>query len=170
MELLPIVEIVQVHGIGADGRLVVHSGSGEDALAGFVVVDVAEDGNIQLVDVLLVDLGTGLSADPFFEGNIGRLVILDESLGGFVVDTEGVEHHGIIAGTDSRIAIGELAGGFEGNFLPQARQVQDSERTGNTGTDHGDVFIAHIGIFCEFARRSISTPELERNDFGEELS
>ena len=50
VEFLPVVEVVQVDGVVADGGFVGDAAGAEDALAGAVVVNVAGDGGIQFRD------------------------------------------------------------------------------------------------------------------------
>jgi hypothetical protein len=50
---------------------------------------------------------------------------------------------------DAGITGGELGAGFEGSLLPEAREVEDAQRTGDAGADERNVGIAHgkSGLF-----------------------
>ena len=146
MELVPVVEVVQVDGVGEDRTVVRQAVGAEDALAGFVGVDVAGDRDVELVDGRLVELHAGLLADPGLELGIGRLALGDELLDGVGVQAEGIDDHHVIAGADAGITGGELAAGFERNLEPEAGKVKNSQRAGGAGADRRNVRVAHNSV------------------------
>ena len=143
MEFVPVVEVVQVDGVVADGAFVADAAGAADALAGGVVVVVTLDGAVALVDGGLVELHAGLFLQPCLELRVGGLAFRDVFLHRVGIQAECADHHRVVALADAGITGGELAAGFEGDFLPQARQVQDTERAGGSGTDERDVGVSH---------------------------
>src|SRR5262245_35750459 len=82
MEFVPVVEVVQINRIGTD-RAGVRDGAGfQDAGARVVIVDVARNGDIQLMNGSLVELHARLLLHPGFELRIRRLAVGDELLDG----------------------------------------------------------------------------------------
>ncbi len=82
-----------------------------------------------------VQRGALLGLYPRLELRVGRLVVGDIGTNRVGVQAEPGDDHRVIAGANSRIAIGDFAGGLEGNFLPKARQVQHTQRALGSGTD-----------------------------------
>ena len=146
MEFQPVVEVVQVDGVL---RVAVRQAVGaQDALTGFVVVVVAFDGGVQRSDRVGVELGTFLGLDPCLELRVGRFLTGDVVADCVGVQAEAVDDHGVIAGTDTRVAVGNFAGCLEGDFLPKTRQVQHAQRALGARTDQGNNFVTHcIGLF-----------------------
>ena len=142
MELEPVVEVVEVDRVGEHRAVIGDAAGAEDALAGGVVMHVALDGEVVLVDVGLGELFAVL-ADPRFERRISRALLGDELLDGIGAQAEGVAGHLVVALAQAGITGGELAGGFKGNLLPQAGEVKRAERAGDARTDERNVGGTH---------------------------
>ena len=146
VEFQPVVEVVQVDSVL---RIAVLQAVGaEDALAGGVVVVVAFDGGVQRTDRVGIELGTFLRLNPCLELRVGRFLAGDVVTNRVGVQAEAVDDHRVVAGTDSRVAVGDFAGCLEGNFLPKTRQVQHAQWAFGARTNQGNNFITHcIGLF-----------------------
>ena len=144
MELEPVVEIVQVDGIRKYTAIVIQSIGSQDIFANLVRVDVADDRDIQLVDIALGEIHAGLLLDPSLELRIGGLLFRDEGLYSLGLKAQGADDHHVVALADARVSWGQLPAGFERNFLPQAWQVQDAQGTGLAGGDERNVGLAHV--------------------------
>ncbi len=73
VEGAPVVEVVEVDRCRADGAVVWKAVGLENGVTCRVRVDVAEDGCVVFVDGGLVELHTGLLADPSFKLGIAWL-------------------------------------------------------------------------------------------------
>lgn len=144
MKLVPVVEIVQIHRAGVAGAVVRQAARPEDALAGLIVVNVSPDGLVVFVESRLVEFDAGLLLHPRLELRIGRAAVRDELLDRVRAEAEGGAGHGVVALAQAGITGGEFAARFERAFEPKAREVKDAERTGNAGTDQGDMGCAHL--------------------------
>lgn len=154
MELVPVVEVVQVDRVAwfSIGK----ASSAEDALAGVVGMDVADDGGVEFLDGGFVDLAP-IVRDPLFTLDVGGFGG-DEGEEGIAVETEAVEDHLVVALAAAGVAFGELARRFEGGFKPKAGKVKNAERTGDSGADewndfgHSDNLLGSaVGIANEIA-------------------
>jgi hypothetical protein len=143
MEGVPIVEVVEIHSAGVNGAVVGQAAVGQDGFAGGVVVNVAADRGIELVEGCLIELDARLLFDPGLELRVGGALARDELPHRVWFQPECVDHHRIITGADSRISLGEEAAGFEGDLEPEPGEVQDAEGPSDIGTDERDVCIAH---------------------------
>ena len=139
VEAQPVVQIVEVDGI-KDFPFVLDVVGAEDGLAGGLAVVIAGNGGIEFVDGSLIELATFLLENPRFALRICWFFGGDEFGEGFFGDAEAVENHLVVTSADRRIIIMQFTGGAQGRFLPQARQVEDSDWAGDAGTDHGDDF------------------------------
>src|SRR5262245_21381687 len=70
VKFVPVVGVIEVDGVGQNAAVVGDAAGGEDALAGLVAVDVAEDGEVVLVDIGLGELFAVL-LHPRFKLRIG---------------------------------------------------------------------------------------------------
>ena len=138
----PVVEVVEVDGV-LDRAIVGAAGRSEDRGAGFIAVDVAGDGGIQLGNGVGIERSAILGEDPAFAFDVAGFLGGDERLEGGLVDAQSIENHLVISGTDGGVVWMEFAGGTERGFEPQAWQVKDAERAGEAGTDEWDD-LAHV--------------------------
>lgn len=143
MEFVPVVEVVEIHGILESRGVILQAARGEDAFAGIVTVIVAADGSVQFFDVCFIELNAGLLLHPVFELGVAGTVVLDEIEGFLAVQTEAIEDHLVVALAAARVASSEFAARFERGFQPQARQVQNAQRTCGSGTNKRYDCIAH---------------------------
>lgn len=139
VEAQPVVQIVEVDGI-KDFPFVLDVVGAEDGLAGSLAVVIAGNSGIEFIDGSLIELATFLLENPRFALRIRWFFSGDEFGEGFFGDAEAVENHLVVASADRRIIIMQFTSGAQGRFLPQARQVEDSDWAGDAGTDHGDDF------------------------------
>ena len=110
VEFVPVVEVVEVDGVA--WVTVGEACGAEDALAGFIGVDVAGDGGVELLDSFCIDLGA-IFADPLFTLDVGGFGG-DKCEECVAVDAEAVENHLVISCAAAWVAVGNLAGCFEG--------------------------------------------------------
>ena len=96
---------------------------------------VAHDRVVQRADGIGTQRGAFLSLNPRLELRVGRLVVGDVGTNRISVQAEASDHHRVVACANPRIAIGDFAGCFEGNFLPKAGQVQHTQRALGSGTN-----------------------------------
>ena len=106
-------------------------------------MDVSGDGDIQLVNITRSQVHAGLLLNPGLELRISRMQLCDEFSDRLGVQAEGAQHHGVVPIRQGRITRGVLVAGLQRGFEPQARQVEDTQRTGNAGADEGNVGSAH---------------------------
>ncbi len=139
MELEPVVEIVQVDRIREDAAVVGNSVGGEDIFPDLIGVAVALDREVVAMDIGLGEFGA-VGTYPGFELGIGGFVRFDEGDEGVGIDAESVTGHRVVTFSEAGITVGQLAGGFETDLLPEAREVECAEGTGGAGADEGDVF------------------------------
>ena len=97
-EILPVLEVVEVHGV-EDCSVISDSDGLEDRSAGIVGVVVTNDGIVVFFDSRVVERAAFLVEDPLLKLGVGRLAGLDVVEEGLAVDTEGVECHLVEAGT-----------------------------------------------------------------------
>ena len=146
MELVPIVQIIQVHRILRRGSVVGQIASAQDSLARFIIVNVTAHGGVVFLDRRGIQR-CGVGFDPGFEFRIARPILFDVILHCGLIEPERGARHRIVAAAHAGIARGEFATRFQREFLPQAREVQHAEWTGNAGADQGDVGIAHKCVY-----------------------
>jgi hypothetical protein len=158
VKCLPVVEVVEIDGVC--GFSVGEAASGEDFLAGLVLVLISGDGGVELGDGSLVELGS-VFGEKFLELDVGRFFLGDESDKRIAIHAERVEHHHVIAGAAVAVAIGELVGGSERHFLPEAWEVKDTERARGSGGDGGNGFVTHDMETVNF-NAQLSTAKGER--------
>ena len=77
MEFFPIIEIVEVNGILNRAGVVGKTVSAQDRFAGAVIVDVAADSAVQLVDGTFIQFGAILFY-PCLELRVSGLAFFDE--------------------------------------------------------------------------------------------
>lgn len=142
MELEPVVEIVQVDRVWEDAAVVGDSVGGEDVFTDLIGVAVALDGEVMAMDIGLGEFGS-VGANPGFELRVGGLVGFDEGNESVGIYAEGVTGHGVVPFTEAGVTVCKFAGCFEADFLPEPREVECTEWTGEAGADEGDVF-GHI--------------------------
>ncbi len=142
MELEPVVQVVQINGTGEDASVVGDSVGGEDAFSDVIAVAVALNGEVVAMNVGFREFGS-VSANPGFELRVGGLVGFDEGNECVGIYAEGVTGHGVVAFTEAGVTVCKFAGCFEADFLPEPREVECTEWTGEAGADEGDVF-GHI--------------------------
>src|SRR6185436_1590042 len=116
------------------GTLLGNAIGAEDALASGVIVNVAHDGSVVLVDGRLVELHARLLFDPRFELRVSRFAVGDEFLNRVSVEAEGTNSHHVVALADAGVTVGEFAPRFEGDFKPKPREMNRTQRTCHTGT------------------------------------
>src|SRR6266853_42753 len=80
---------------------------------------------------------------PRFELGIGRLVLFDVPLDRLFIEPERGASHSIEAFADGGITGSEFARRFEGNFLPEPREMHNAEWPGRAGTNQWNVAVAH---------------------------
>jgi len=136
MEGLPVVEVVEVDGV-EDFTFVRDSAGAEDAGADSISVVVAGDGGVQFGDRGGIQRATGLGEHPGFELWI-RGLGGDEAFKCRFVQAKAVEDHLVVALAARRIVGMKFASRAERGFEPEAWQMEDAERTGGAGADHGD--------------------------------
>ena len=124
----------------------------KDALAGFVIVVVAADVAVQFIDGAFIELHAGLLLHPVFELDVGRAVVLDVIESGLAIEIERAEHHLVVTLAATRITGGQFAAGFQRRFLPEAGQVNNTERAGHAGTNQRHVCFVHRFESLCFAR------------------
>jgi len=148
VEILPVLKVVEVHGV-EDCSIVSDSDGLEDRSAGFVGVVVTNDGIVVFVDSSVVERAAFLVEDPLLKLSVGRFAGLDVVEEGLTVDAEGVESHLVEAGTCFWVIAVKFAGCAEGSLLPKAWKVKDAEWTGDAGGDCRND-IAHF-LVCVFS-------------------
>ena len=95
-------------------------------------MDVAINRRIDGSDGSLIELGPRLLHDPCLQLRIRWLVLLDESQCRSLVQAECIQDHLVITCTTPGIALSQLTGTFQRDFLPKARKVFHAERTCHT--------------------------------------
>ncbi len=140
VEGLPVVEVVEVDGVG--GFAVGEADGGEDVFADFVFVLVAGDGCVDGCDAGFVEVG-GVGGDEFLEFDIGWFFLRDEGDEGVRGDADGIEDHVVVARGAVGVSVGEFAGSAEAHFLPEAREVKDAEWASGSGGDGRYDFVTH---------------------------
>jgi len=113
MELGPVVDVVQIHGVARSGSVIGHARRAADALARGVVVDVTADRAVKLIDVALVKLHAGLLLHPALKLDVARLAVFDVIEGFLAIETKTIQNHLIVTLAAARIASSEFAAGFE---------------------------------------------------------
>lgn len=106
---------------------------------------VTNNSGVVCVDLGCVDGAAVLVEDPLLTLGVGRLVCLDVVEESFAVDTESVEGHLVEASSCCRVVRVKFTDGVEGSFLPEAWEVKDTERSGDTGGD-GRNDLAHFFV------------------------
>ncbi len=134
VECAPVVEVVEVDGI-EDAAIVGEAHGGADAGASVIGVIVAGDRGVESGDGLGIQFG-GIGRYPCFRLHVGGFA-RDEGEEGLALDANAVEHHLIIAHAAAWVIGVELASGGERSFLPEARKMQDSQRTCGAAADGG---------------------------------
>src|SRR5947199_295962 len=114
MEFVPIIEIVQIDRIARSGSIIRNAVGAENTLASVVVMNISPDSAIELVDASFIELCTRLFFDPGLELRIARTLTLDKACHCVGLQTEGVQHHGVVAFADSGIARAEAPALFQG--------------------------------------------------------
>jgi hypothetical protein len=135
----PVVKIVQVDGI-EDLAFVLDVAGAEDRLAGCLAVVIAGNGGVEFINGGLVESAAFFLENPGFQFGIGWFFIGNEFLELIFIDAEAIEHHLVEAGADGGIVVMEFPGGAEGDFLPEARKMENAQWTGNAGADHRNKF------------------------------
>ncbi len=143
MEFKPVIQIIEVDCIREHGAVIQQSVGSEDVLANLVLVDIPRDAQVELVNIGLGQIYAGLGLNPCLELRVGRLLLGDELLEGFRIQSESGNHHAVVSGADAGIARGEFAFGFEGSLEPEPGQVKNAQRAGDAGANKGDVSFAH---------------------------
>jgi len=151
VEFFPVVEVVEIDGVFAGAGIVSEAVGAEDRFAGPIVMDVALDCGIELVDGTFVELG-GVFLHPGFEFAISGFALLDVVNYGIPVEAKAIDNHLVVTFASTRVAGGQFADAFEREFEPEARKVQNAKRTGNAGTDKWNNrihSICRINWICE---------------------
>ena len=133
----PVVEVIQIHCI-LNGAVIIATRCAEDFSTGIVVVNVADDVGVELVNGLLIERTTLLVKDPRFEFDVGRVALNDKCFEGALVDAKSIKNHLVVSSTASGVVRVQLSGGAERGFEPKAGEVKNAERTDGAGTDKGD--------------------------------
>ena len=150
VEILPVLEVVEVHGV-EDCSVVSDSDGLEDRSAGVIGVVVTNDGIVVFVDSRVVKRAAFLVEDPLLKLGVGRLVCLDVVEKGLTVDTESIESHLVEAGTCFWVIAVKFADCAEGSLLPEAWKVKDAEWTGDAGADcRNDICHFLVYVFSVF--------------------
>lgn len=142
VEVLPIFEVIEIHGI-EDGSGVGNTHGLQDGGARGVIMIIAHDCGVVLIDGVVVERSAFLVEDPLLALGVGRLALLDVGEESVALDSKGIESHLVKTGTGSGVVAVELADGIERGFLPKAREVKDTERTGDSGSDERND-LAHV--------------------------
>jgi hypothetical protein len=140
----PVIQVVEVNGSGVDAAVVRDAGEVEDGLAGVITVDVGEDGGVVTVEVVFAEFDAGIGFDPCFTLCVAGAIFFDEIVEVVPGDAEVVSGHFVIATADGVFRV-DLAGGVQGGFEPDARQVEDAERAGGAGGDQGNDLTHEVG-------------------------
>ena len=130
MEFVPVVQIIQIHGIAETAGAVVQPAGRENAFSRVVIVNVSLDRRIELFDVGFVQLYARLLLDPGLELNVVRFIRLNVVERFLAIEPQAVEHHLVVASAASGIARSEFATSFKGAFEPEPWQMDDAQRTG----------------------------------------
>ena len=139
MELEPVVEVIEIDGTGEHAAIIGDVVGGEDVFPNVIRVAVALDGEVMAVDIGFRQFGS-VGANPGLELGVGGFVCFDEGDERVGIHAERIAGHGVVAFSEARISIGEFPSGFEADFLPEAREVECAEGSGEAGADEGDVF------------------------------
>src|ERR1700674_5327939 len=142
MELVPIIEVVQVHRIFRCGRVVRHVASTQHILARVVIVNVTAHRRVMLLDRPRRER-FGVLLHPRFKLGIGRFLLLDAILPRLLLEPERRTSHRIESSPDARITRSEFTRRFERDFLPKPRQMQNAEWPGCAGTDQWNICVTH---------------------------
>jgi len=126
VEVVPVFEVVEIHGV-EDAAVVSESDCAEDSAPGGVIVVVAIDSGIVRGDPGVIDVSVGLA--PGFASNVVGLFscnVVEEYL---AIDAESVEGHLVEASARGGVFRVEFADGVERSFLPEAWEMLHTERT-----------------------------------------
>ncbi|MFN0128846.1 MAG: hypothetical protein ACKV19_19415 [Verrucomicrobiales bacterium] len=126
MERLPVVEVLQIHGI-LDGAGVLDVVLAEDRFARRIVVDVAGDGRVELTHGLGVETAALLAEHPGFEFRARGPLVRDVAEELFAIETEAVEHHLVVSFAAGGIIVMQFAYSAEAGLLPETRQMENAD-------------------------------------------
>ncbi len=146
IDFAPIIEVIQVHCTAVHEAVVGETVGFENAIAGVVVVVVARDGAVALVNGGGAEFYAGLYLDPRLELRVGRPVNTNVVLHRPCVKAQGVDDHRIVPSADAGISGCQLTAGFEGDFQPEAWEVENSEWTSHSGAYKRNYF-CHMRFF-----------------------
>ena len=145
MELVPIVEIIQVHRVLRSGRVIPHPAISQDLLTRLVVVIIPAHGGVVFFDRLRGER-LRIRFYPRFELRIGRLALFNIILHRLFLEPKVGAGHRVEPSADAGITGSKFARRFQRDFLPHAGQMQNAEWSGYAGADHWDIGITHNRI------------------------
>jgi hypothetical protein len=145
VEFIPVVKIVQIHGVAWRGSVIGNAARAQNPLARGIIVVITAHRGVVLLDGLRGERLRVLLY-PGFEFGIGRLVLLDVILYRLFIEPERGTGHRIEASADAGIARSEFTRRFKRDFLPEARKLENAEWTRNAGADQWDVGFAHNDV------------------------
>lgn len=138
MELSPVVEIVKINRVARSP--IGNARRAEDGTPGLIIVIVARDRAVQFLNRCLVEGGAGLIANPLLELRVGGSLLRNERNDRLPLQIEAIEDHLVKPVAYGRITVREFSARIERDLEPEPRQVQNAERSGDSGTEEGDKF------------------------------
>lgn len=100
MKARPIVQIVEVRGIGNRSRFIESSGF-ENFLSRVIIMMILGDLSIELCDFRCAQIA--MLGDPAFALDVTGLIVLDEGPEGIRIDAQRAQNHTVISSADIRI-------------------------------------------------------------------
>lgn len=113
MELIPIVEIIQVHRIFESRGVVLQPRRGEDVFASVVIMIIPADRGVEFFDIALIQLYPGLLLDPVLELYVAGTVVFEEIERFLTIQSKPIKNHLVVAFAAAWIASGEFAACFQ---------------------------------------------------------
>lgn len=124
---MPVVEVVEVDGVG-DAAVVFDAGGSEDFFSRGVIVLIPDDCIIVFFNGSGVEGAAFGIENPLFAFDIAGFLFADEDEESLPINAERVEGHLVVTLSSGGIVGMQFSSGMEGCFLPKAGKVKDAER------------------------------------------
>ena len=126
VEVVPVLKVVEVHRV-EDACVSRKADCAENAITSIVVVVISVHRCVMSGDFVGIEVSVCLA--PGLAGDVVWLFSGDVIKECLAIDAQRVEGHLVEPGTSGRIVGMKFAGGVERSFLPEAREMLNTERT-----------------------------------------